>query len=222
MIDPTAGAITAIMHGDGARFPLVALAGAVTSIGPCVAPRYIALASIAHGPRRTRTVLAFVAGIVTVYVALGFGAGLLTAVMQNASAIDIVLAVALGAGGLVTLLRRSQCHVHEHEHEHEGDVPPRRLGGIFSLGAASALVISPCCTPIVAAVVAFPSLDPTPWLRAALLGAFALGHAAPLLVLGSAGAAFARPLRRWNASPAPAVVSGTLMLALGAYYGVLA
>ena len=220
MTDPTAGAIAAIMHGEGARFPLVALAGLVTSIGPCVAPRYIALASIVNGPRREMTVLAFVAGIVTVYTAIGCGAGLLATVMQNASAIDIVLAVALAAGGLVTLLRRSQCRLHEHEET--PPVAPRRLSGVFSLGAASALVISPCCTPIVAAVVAFPSLDPAPWSRAALLGVFALGHAAPLVVLGCAGSLIGGPIRRWNAGPAPAVISGTLMLALGAYYGVLA
>lgn len=218
MIDPTAGAIAAVVRGDGARFPLVALAGIVSSLGPCVAPRYIALASLLNGPRGVVTSLAFVTGIVTAYTALGFGAGLLGAVLHHAAAINIVLAVALGAGGLVTLLRRSQCLRSDHEHA----VGPHRFSGIFSLGAASALVVSPCCTPMVAAVVAFPSLDATPWLRASLLGMFALGHAAPLLVLGSAGAVVAGPLRRLNASPAPAVISGTLMLALGAYYGALA
>jgi thiol:disulfide interchange protein DsbD len=218
MIDPTTAAMTAIMHGDAARFPLVACAGMLTSIGPCVAPRYVALASILSGPRRAITIALFIAGIITVYMALGFGAGLLSAVTQNAARIDVALALILVAGGLVTLLRRS-----EHRcHDGAASVTPHRLSSIFCLGAASALVISPCCTPIVAAVIAFPSLDPSPGARAALLGAFAFGHAVPLLALGSTGALFAERLHRWTASPAPAVVSGTLMLALGAYYGLLA
>jgi cytochrome c biogenesis protein CcdA len=54
-----------------------------------------------------------------------------------------------------------------------------------------------------------------------LLAAFAIGHAAPLFAVGTLGSLCARTFRRWNASPAPAVVSGALMLALGAYYGLL-
>jgi len=217
MTDPTPFAIAAVMHGDAARFPLVALAGMTTSVGPCVAPRYIALASMLDAPRRTLTLATFVAGIVTVYTALGFAAGLFETVTRNAGILDIVLAIALGAGGLTTLLRAPRC-----AHLHDAPVArPRRLSGVFCLGAASALVISPCCTPIVAAVVAFPSLDPSPLARAALLGAFALGHAAPLLVLGAAGTVCLRRLRQLLASAAPSVVSGTLMLALATYYGLL-
>jgi cytochrome c-type biogenesis protein len=93
---------------------------------------------------------------------------------------------------------------------------------VFSLGAASALVVSPCCTPVVAAVIGMTAGSADPAARAMLLGAFTLGHAAPLFLAGALGALCDRPLRAWNASPAPAVVSGALMLALGGYYGMLA
>jgi cytochrome c biogenesis protein CcdA len=218
MIDPVALSIDAIARGDAGRLPLVALAGAVTSLGPCVAPRYVAIAALLGERRRALTIAAFVAGMVTAYTALGFGADLLAQVSGHASALYVVLAVALAAGGIVTLCRGSSC---DHAHRTIGECrAPHRLSAVFSLGAASALVVSPCCTPILAAVVGM-SVDANPATRAELLAAFALGHAAPLFAVGTLGSLGARTFRTWNASPAPAVVSGALMIALGAYYGLL-
>lgn len=219
MIDPIALSVDAISRGDATRLPLVAFAGVATSFGPCVAPRYIAIAALLNDRRRTLTIAAFVCGMLTAYAALGFGAGLLGQVTGHASALYAVLALALVAGGLVTLLRSPNCG---HTHHPAPNAAPHRLSGVFSLGAASAFVISPCCTPVVAAVIGMTAGDADPQSRALLLGAFALGHAAPLFLVGSLGAICARPLRTWNASPAPAIVSGALMLALGGYYGMLA
>lgn len=219
MIDPVALSVDAVARGDASRLPLVALAGILTSFGPCVAPRYVALAALLGRRRKTLTISAFVAGMLTAYAALGFGAGLLAQVAGHASALYAVLAAVLIGGGLFTLLRAPAC---DHAHETQPGVAPHRLSGVFSLGAGSALVVSPCCTPVVAAVVGMPAGSADPAARALLLAAFALGHAAPLFVAGALGSACARPLRAWSASPAPAVVSGALMLALGGYYGLLA
>jgi len=222
MIDPVALGVDAVIRGDATRLPLVALAGLVTSLGPCVAPRYIAIAALLGRQRRTLTIATFVAGMLTAYGALGFGAGLLAQVAGHASVLYLILAAVLACAGIATLLRCSGC-AHEHHQASSGASPqPRRSSAAFSLGAASALVVSPCCTPIVAAVFGLTALDASPPSRAALLAAFALGHAAPLFVVGSVGSLWARTFRAWNASPAPAVVSGSLMLALGAYYGLLA
>jgi cytochrome c biogenesis protein CcdA len=220
MIDPVTSGVEAVVRGDAARLPLVAFAGVVTSFGPCVAPRYIAIAALLGERRRTLTIAAFVAGMLTVYIALGFGAGLLALVADHASALYLVLAATLAGAGLATLLRTSGC-AHEHRLHGEGGAEPRRLSAVFSLGAASAFIVSPCCTPIVAAVIGMSAVDASPFSRAALLGAFALGHAAPLFAIGSLGIVGTRAFRVWNASPAPSVVSGSLMLALGAYYGLL-
>jgi cytochrome c biogenesis protein CcdA len=219
MIDPIAVSIEAIVRGDATRLPIVAFAGVVTSLGPCVAPRYIALASLLGGKRRTRTIAAFVAGMMAAYTALGFGAGLLGQLAQHASALYLVLAAALACGGITTLLRGPGCEGAHGEQREIG--PPRRSSAVFSLGAASAFVVSPCCTPVLAAVLGMTAFDANPLSRAALLGAFALGHAAPLFAVGSLGSLCARTFRTWNASPAPAIVSGALMLALGLYYGLL-
>jgi cytochrome c-type biogenesis protein len=218
MIDPIALAIDAIARGDATRLPIAAAAGIITSLGPCVAPRYVAIAALLDERRRTLTIATFVAGMLTAYTALGFGAGVLGQVAGHASALYLVLAIVLASAGIASLFRGPHL---EHAHEEDRRSQPRRLSGIFSLGAASAFVVSPCCTPVVAAVLGMTAFDANPLSRAALLGAFALGHAAPLFAVGSLGSLFARTFRRWNASPAPAVVSGTLMLALAAYYGLL-
>jgi len=219
MIDPIAAAIDAIARGDARGLPIAALAGIATSLGPCVAPRYVAIAALLGERRRTLTIATFVMGMMTAYAALGFGAGLLGQVTGHASALYLVLAIVLAGAGIASLLRGP--HV-GHTHDEGRRTQPRRLSGVFSLGAASAFVVSPCCTPVIAAVLGMTAFAADPLSRAALLGAFALGHAAPLFAVGSLGSLFARTFRRWNAGPAPAVVSGTLMLALGAYYGLLA
>lgn len=220
MIDPLAFTVEALTRGDATRLPLVAFAGALTSFGPCVAPRYIAIASLLGQRRRTLTIATFVAGMLTAYTALGFGAGLLGQVNGHASLLYAVLAAVLAGGGVVTVLRAPSCgHTH---HAVSDNLPPHRLSAVFSLGAASAFVVSPCCTPVVAAVIGMTAGATDPFSRALLLAAFTLGHSAPLFAVGSLGSIFARPLRAWNASPAPAVVSGSLMLALGGYYGMLA
>jgi thiol:disulfide interchange protein DsbD len=198
--------------------PIVAFAGVVTSLGPCVAPRYVAVAALLGERRRTLTIATFVSGMLAAYVALGFGTGLLAQLAGHASALYLLLAIALGCAGLITLSRSPRC---DHAHDERRRSQPRRLSGVFSLGAASALVVSPCCTPVVAAVLGLTAFDANPLSRAALLGAFAIGHAAPLFIVSSLGSLFARSFRSWNASPAPAVISGTLALALGAYYGLL-
>jgi cytochrome c biogenesis protein CcdA len=219
MIDPVAVSVEAIARGNVAHLPLVAFAGMVTSVGPCVAPRYIALAALAGDGRRSLTIAAFVAGMLAAYTALGFGAGLLAEIAGHASVLYLVLALALAAGGVATLLRGSGC-----AHTHHGATEVRqtaRPSAAFSLGAASALVVSPCCTPVVAALIGMTAGEANPLSRAVLLGAFALGHAAPLLAFGSLGSISTRTFRVWNASPAPAIVSGSLMLALAAYYGLL-
>ena len=218
MIDPVAFSIDAVVSGDATRLPVVAAAGVLTSLGPCVAPRYVAIAALLDERRRTLTIAVFIAGMLAAYTALGFGSGVLGQVAGHASALYIVLAAALAGAGAITLLRDPACGDARVEHR---PAQPRRLSGVFSLGAASAFVVSPCCTPVVAAVLGMTAFDADPLSRAALLAAFALGHAAPLFVVGSLGTLCTRTFRAWNASPAPAVVSGSLMLALGAYYGLL-
>jgi len=215
VIDPVSLAVDAVVNGRTARVPLVFVAGALTSVGPCMAPRYLALAALSGERRRLLGVAVFVSGLLLAYSALGFGVGLLAGLAGNAAGVYAVLAVLLVGAGLVGLVRTPCC-------EHDGGAKPAtRLGALFSMGAASGLVVSPCCTPVVA-MVGMLAFNGDGLARGALLAAFALGHTAPLFLVGAAGSVSARTVQRWGASPAAAIVSGTLLLALGAYYGLLA
>lgn len=222
MIDPAGAGLRAAAAGSWLAYPLLFAAGVATSIGPCVVPRYLTIAALAHASRRPRErITAYVAGIVAAYVLIGVAAGALGALWQTSGIIYAALAALLAAGGVATLL---------HERHACGDAccdrtataPGGGLGGALLLGAASAFVVSPCCTPLIAGIAGLTVLGGRAAEGAALLGAFALGHVVPLLSAGTVGTRIARAMARATVSEAPAVIAGTLMLALSAYYGLLA
>lgn len=214
MIDPIGTTIEAIARHDLAGLPMAFAAGAITSVGPCVAPRYVTLAAIVErNGRRTRAVASFIAGLLLGYAALGFGLGIFGAIARHATAVYALLAIGLLASGGAILVRKP--HAADHHHH------PASPTGMFALGAGSALIVSPCCTPIVAAIAGLGALDGRPAVSAAFLVTFALGHALPLLLFGVTGSLVAERFAA-DRSGATTVISGALMLALGAYYGLLA
>jgi cytochrome c-type biogenesis protein len=190
-------------------------AGLVSSVGPCVAPRFVAVAACATRSSQPRLVLAtFLAGLIGAYASFGFAATLLAGAFVHSSLVYAAVASALFAGGCVTIAR---CR---HRHG-EVAVGGPGLGGIFLLGASFAFVVSPCCTPLVIAILEFASGLGRPLYGAMLLALFALGHAAPLVLCGGAAAHAAAMLRRVALSQAASIVSGGLMLGLAGYYALL-
>jgi cytochrome c-type biogenesis protein len=104
-------------------------------------------------------------------------------------------------------------------------VPVRRragFGGSFLLGASFALVLSPCCTPLVIVILAYTSTSGDPWYGSALLAIFAVGHALPLLGIGAGAQRVGALLARPRLKSATSTAAATLMLSLAAYYAVLA
>jgi thiol:disulfide interchange protein DsbD len=196
--------------------PLAFGAGIATSLGPCIAPRYLALAAIIGSRRPLLPIVTFAAGVVLGTIVLGSGAAAIALVVAHTAVIDAIVAVGLIACGIVTLVREPDACRHDPHHAHA------HISGAFALGVASTLVISPCCGPIIAAVAASGAADGDPRTTAAALAAFALGHVAPIVPIGLLGTTFARPLTHLRATAAPAVISGALTIALGCYYGVLA
>lgn len=225
MTDPGTLTALAVSARSPAALGTVFLAGLVTSAGPCMAPRYVAITALANRDRRPLVpTLAFVAGMLGALVALGFAAGLLGTLWSWSPAVHEVLAAGLIAGGAVALVRAVP-HDHRDDrcsHCRPASGRPRSIGAVFLLGAGSAFVVSPCCTPIVAATAAASMAVGAPFAGVLLLLAYGAGHAAPLLLAGTVGPAVSRLVpEAWHGQPA-AIVSAVLMLALGAYYGVLA
>jgi thioredoxin:protein disulfide reductase len=231
VIDLLGESLRAVGTRSALAYPLVLSAGVVTSVGPCAAPRYVAVAALAQATRAPwKIVAAFAAGLVAAYVALG---ALASAVGTAGSALGSLwsassyvygaLATALLAGGVFTLIRASDPATSRPcEHGTASSRGAASAGGVFLLGASSVLVVSPCCTPVVAGIAGLTLATGRAFNGVALLAVFACGHAVPVAFAGALGDRFASVLRRLAASQAPAIVSGALMIALAAYYGVLA
>ncbi len=222
MIDAVNAGLHAVATRSPFAYPLVFAAGAVTSIGPCAAPRYVALAALVNASHRPwRTIAAFVAGLAGAYVVLGLGAGAVGVLWSASRFVYAALAIVLAVAGFATLVRGAGApHVHATGGAEHG--ARTSAGGTFLLGASSALIVSPCCTPIVAGIAGLTTAGGHVGTGVALLAAFACGHALPVVFAGALGTRVAHTLRHVAASHAPAVVAGTLMLALAVYYGVLA
>ena len=190
-------------------------AGLATSIGPCVAPRYIAMIGICAGKpwlARMRVAGALGFGMLLGYLLLANVAALLTRALSLSYVFYWVMSSSMVVAALVTILRseQHQCKA--------ADQSVETLGGAFLLGISSCLVLSPCCSPVVAGFGAFSTSSAvTPNL---LVVAFCVGHFAPLI----SGAASPRILPRFSGvfAGAGAIVSAGLLACMGVYYGLLA
>lgn len=57
----------------------------------------------------------------------------------------------------------------------------------FLLGGSSALIASPCATPVLASILAYVATSRDPFVGAILLFTYTLGYSTPLLVIGATG-----------------------------------
>lgn len=185
-----------------------------------MAPRFIAVAGLAAGKSRGQTlalVLAFVTGLTATYAAFGAISSLLGQATQFSTYTYIAVAVVLAAGGLLTLWRgQGECS-HGHVHARNGSI-----GGAVLLGSSFALVVSPCCTPLVLGILAYTSAAGSAAYGSALLACFALGHALPVIGVAFGMNGVTGCLQRYGVRQAAGVVSAALMLGLAGYYTVLA
>jgi cytochrome c-type biogenesis protein len=205
--------------------PILAFgAGALSSLGPCVAPRLLAVASCvgAKPARQARIVVAaFLAGLIAAYASFGLIGSLLGRLVDISRWTYDALALGLLVGGILTLIQ-AEPDTHDACRTHATSAHPPSLGGVFLLGASFAFVIAPCCTPLVATIVAYASDVGDPFYGASMLALFALGHGLPLAIAGLCAGTCIERLRTTMLHQATAIASGTIMLALSAFYWCLA
>lgn len=221
MFDPVNGALRAASVHSMWAFPIVFAAGAFSSVGPCVAPRFIAAAGLVAGRGRRESInllSAFVSGLITAYGCFGAAASFIGKASELSTLIYEVLAAALACAGAATLWGGSEGHC---------SVPctVRRntgAGASFLIGASFAFVVSPCCTPLMVAILAFTSASGDVAYGSGLLAIFALGHALPLLGAGLGAQKLGALLITPRLKDAASTAAATLMLSLAAYYAVLA
>lgn len=201
-------------------------AGLLSFFSPCVvplAPAYFSiLASLAAdtsvGGRRVRRLavwLAFFSGFAVAFSLLGLTASLVgrwllryqAALQQAAGLLFIVLGGALAASrtGLLPNERRWQGFARQHG-----------LPGAFLFGFGFSFGWTPCTGPFLASLLAYASLAQHTSQALLLLGAYALGLAAPFAVLTLLGdAAFFRRPAFLRCLPWLQRLAGVLMVLLG-------
>src|SRR6056297_2109547 len=187
------------------------LGGVISFLSPCVlplAPPYLAylggttLDQISGKDREIDRALArrvfvsacfFVAGLGTVFVALGMGASAVGQVMlQNKMLLGQI------AGGVIVVMGLHFLHVIRlpflnREARFEG---PARAGGYgtsYVIGLAFAFGWTPCIGPILGAILALAAQEQTLMAGTSLLAVYALGLGMPFLI----AAAFVGPFLRW-------------------------
>ncbi len=192
------------------------IAGLATSIGPCVAPRYLALASlVAESDARQRwmRVTCFIVGLMLSYGLLATTASLLGAIFALSPFVYLALALSFLVFGLRALTT----------HESSSHQCARSsVGSAVLTGGALGLVFSPCCAPVVGMMASVAAASGSLAAALAATSAFALGHVAPLVALGvglKIGDRLRFPLALEGAM---GTIGSGLALALACYYGILA
>ena len=197
-----------------AAIPFAAgLAGVATSVGPCVAPRFVAVVAIAQsGSRRARyeRVSAFACGVAAGYAVLTSAMSMLTRLTAWTSAIDGLLAAVFVIAAIrsATSSARHRCR----------DESTASAGRAFVTGMSLSLVGSPCCAPVLLGLAALSGSTITPAAVAIAAGCFALGHVIPLVAVGSVAAEAVRAFAAPSWANARATVACGLFLGLGAFY----
>lgn len=189
----------------------------MSSLGPCVAPRFVAAIGIAadaaHQERAYR-LAAFAGGVCSGYALLVTTAALIARVAAWSSQIDAVLAVGFACAAAGAARERTP---------HACDRP--RAGSrakAFVIGLSLSLIGSPCCAPVVIFLAGAAPLTGGAGAAALAGAAFAAGHVAPVVLAGAFAGRFSCRFDRPIVANARATVVAGLFLGLCAYYGVMA
>lgn len=204
----------------GTLAPVAAFAaGLASSTGPCIAPRLAAVAGMTAGcagAARAIRIGVFAAGSCGGYAALGSIAGALRRLAGYSPPAYALLAAAFAAAGLWALLRQSR----RNGCGSARLAPALPLAAVFVAGAAFAVIGSPCCGPVAAALfAAAASAGPVSHVLAL---AFAAGHVLPLVAAAAGWQPLATALASRVSGPAAATVAGAVALGLAGYYAILA
>jgi cytochrome c biogenesis protein CcdA len=161
--------------------------------------------------------MTFVASTIATYACFGLVGTVVADLVRCASWVYAGVALMALVAGAATLIGAAW-----HQHEHVEEVRARNaLSAAFLAGVGFALMVSPCCTPVLGVIIASSSMHGNVLLGVGLLAVFGLGHAAPLLVVLAGGRAAVMRLGAGRWAQGMQVGAGACMMALGAYYALL-
>ena len=185
-------------------------AGLLLSLTPCVLPMLPILSSIIVGQggpvtrgRGLALAASYSLGMAVVYTAFGVAAGLvgegLTATLQNRWVLGgfAALLVVLALSALDVVHFAVPRRLVEMLGSASGRLPGGQLGGVFSMGGLSALIVSPCVAAPLAGALVYLSQTRDVVLGGAALFAMAWGMSVPLLAVGASAGALLPKAGRW-------------------------
>jgi thiol:disulfide interchange protein DsbD len=198
------GLIASLLEKSGfwANLLFFFLGGLGLVFTPCVLPMIPILSSVIVGQRqpvsRRRNfalALSYVLGMALAYAAIGVAAGLTGALFSAALQKAWVL---FAFAALFVLLAFSMFGFYDlrlplalqHKLSEESGLIGKRLGrvrglAVFFMGVLSALIVSPCVSPVLAGALLYIGKTGDAFLGGAALFALALGMGLPLLVAGT-------------------------------------
>jgi thiol:disulfide interchange protein DsbD len=186
-------------------FPLVFLAGVLTSLTPCIYPMIPITAAIVGGqavgeerPPKWRTIvltMSYVSGLALFYAILGLVAGMTGTLFGAIStnpwlyfAMANVLVLAALAMLDVIPVRLPASLVQRAATAGTGG----RAAGAFVMGSMSGLVAAPCGAPVMAAILTWVGSTGSPVLGFGYLFVFSLGMCVLLIAVGLSSGALSR------------------------------
>ena len=204
-----------------AVLPIFFVLGLLLSFTPCVLPMLPILSSIIVGQNAARRegdrnesgkvhgftlALTYALGVAIVYTSLGIAAGLagegLAGALQQPWVLilfaGLLVGLALSMFGLYELQLPSALLTRLAETS--GRLRGGRHGGVFALGAISALIVGPCVAAPLAGVLLYISRTRDVLIGGGALFAMAAGMSIPLLLVGAGAGSLLPHAGRWMGS----------------------
>ena len=203
-------------------FALMLLGGGLSSLSPSSVPRMVAIVNYAG--REAKTLwhaallsLAFMAGICSVYTAVGALSGTFGALLSVTGFLYYFTA------GLFLLMGLSMIRLIEIRWRPPGfDAVGHGWFGAFLLGFGFAFLIAPDATPIMIGALAVTTFKGKLFLGSMLMLAFGLGHGIPVLFAGMLAPWYTRhpAVKKWHL--AAEMAAGYILVFLALFFTVIA
>ncbi|MDQ6767127.1 MAG: hypothetical protein M3Z41_04905 [Candidatus Eremiobacteraeota bacterium] len=211
-----------IDHHRALAFAIMVVGGMLSSISPSSVPRMVAIVNYAGKEAKTfwggaLLSLAFVAGICTVYGAVGALAGSMGALLTMTGFLYYFTAA------LCLLMGLSMIRLVEFRWQVPGlSVAGHGALGAYLLGFGFAFLIAPDATPFMIGALAVTTFQGKLLLGSMLMLAFGVGHGVPVLFVGSLAPWYTHlpAVKKWHL--AAEMAAGYILVFLALFFAVIA
>lgn len=209
--------------------PIAFAGGVVTGLSPCCLPLYPAAAATCCATRPTASngvpaevraslwrASAFVTGIALATTMLGVAAAWAGRTLTGIGFWGALLVAAVLVAAGLHVLRVIRLPLPDLKR----GVESRGAAGAFLSGLLVSLVLVPCGTPVLAAVLSYAAATQNLFIGGLLLFVYGLGTGLPILLLGTAAGGLASRLHASTLRPWIDRLTGVALIAMGVFIAV--